>query len=82
MALNLINGKYRMNKPSLFHAPLHPLDSETQTFGCRHSNPDFCAKNRLPKVCALIRADKISFAPPFQWPKQFKKLQAEKSKSE
>jgi predicted nucleic acid binding AN1-type Zn finger protein len=71
-----------MNKPSLFRAPLHPLDTETQTFGCRHSNPDFCGKNRLPKVCAFTRTDKICFAPPFSWPKQFKKLQAEKSKSE
>jgi hypothetical protein len=65
-----------MNKTSPFHAPLHPLDSETQTYGCRHTNPDFCAKNRLPQVCALIRKDKICFAPPFLWKKQFRKLQA------
>jgi len=70
-----------MNNPSAFHAPLHPLDSETQTFGCRHANPDFCAKNRLPKICAFVRADNICFTPPFLWPKQFKKLQAEKSKT-
>jgi hypothetical protein len=71
-----------MNKASAFHAPLHLLDTEAQTFGCRHSNADFCAKNRLPKVCALIRRDKICFAPPSSWPKQFRKLQAEKSKHE
>ncbi|MGA2244274.1 MAG: hypothetical protein ABSH48_04665 [Verrucomicrobiota bacterium] len=65
-----------MNKISAFHAPLHPLDSETQTFGCRHTNPDFCAKNRLPKVCALVRAAKICLAPPFLWRKQFRKLKA------
>jgi hypothetical protein len=67
-----------MNKPSAFHAPLHPLDTETQTLGCRHSTPDFCSKNRLPKVCALNRPDKMCFAPPSSWPKQFKKLQARK----
>jgi hypothetical protein len=65
-----------MNNPSAFHAPLHPLDSETQTFGCRHAHPEFCAKNRLPKICALKRADKICLAPPFLWPKQFRKLKA------
>jgi hypothetical protein len=71
-----------MNKPSAFHASLHPLDTETQTFGCRHNNPHFCAKNQLPKVCALNRPDKICFAPPYFWPKQFKKLQAANSKNE
>ena len=65
-----------MNKASTFHAPLHLLDSEVQTFGCRCSNSDFCAKNGLPKVCALVRTDKICHAPPYLWPKQFKKLQA------
>jgi hypothetical protein len=71
-----------MNKVSAFHAPPHPLDSETQTAGCRHAHPEFCAKNRLPKVCALIRADKICFAPPLSWPKQFKKLLADKSNTQ
>jgi hypothetical protein len=68
-----------MNKPSAFHASLHSLDTETQTFGCRHSTPYFCAKNCLPKVCALIRPDKICFAPPSSWAERFKKLQTEKS---
>ena len=71
-----------MNNAAAFHAPLHPLDSETQTLGCRYTNPDFCAKNRLPKVCALVRADKRCFAPPHFWHKQFKKLQAKKPETE
>ena len=70
-----------MNNAAAFHAPLQPLDSEKQTEGCRHANPDFCAKNRLPKVCAFVRADKICLAPPHFWGKQFKKLQPENSQA-
>ena len=47
-----------MRNDAAFHAPLHPLDSEKQTCGCRHTNPDICAKNGIPKVCALVRSDK------------------------
>ena len=64
-----------------YHAPLHPLDTAKQTFGCRYTNPDFCAKNRLPKVCALVRADGICLAPPHLWPGQFRKLQGLAAKS-
>ena len=70
-----------MRSPNIFHEPLHPLDSEKQTFGCRHTNSDICAKNGLPKVCALARADKLCFAPPQSWPKQFQKLKGTKAKS-
>jgi hypothetical protein len=70
-----------MNNAAAFHAPLHPLDSDKQTFGCRYTNPDFCAKNQLPKVCALVRADKICYAPPHFWAKQFEKLQAKRSQN-
>jgi len=63
-------------KNEAYHAPLHPLDSETQTYGCRHTHPEFCAKNRLPKVCALVRADHLCHAPPHLWAKQFKRLRA------
>ena len=70
-----------MRSPNIFHAPLNPLDSETQTLGCRHTNSDICAKNGLPKVCALVRADKLCFAPPMTWPKQFQKLKTAKAKS-
>jgi hypothetical protein len=65
-----------MNNFRDVNAPLSQLDSETQTVGCRHANPEFCGKNRLPKICAFVRADKMCLAPPFSWAKQFKKLQA------
>ena len=70
-----------MKSPNIFHAPLNPLDSETHTVGCRHTNSDICAKNGLPKVCALVRADNICSAPPQTWPKQFQKLKASKGKA-
>lgn len=63
-----------MRNGQAFHAPLKPKDTETQTVGCRHTNPDICAKNRLPKVCAFVRGDGICLAPPQSWPKQFKVL--------
>jgi len=57
-----------------FHAPLHPLDSETQTHGCRHANPNFCAKNSVPGLCAFVRKDNICLSPPKTWKTQFPKL--------
>lgn len=69
-----------MRNEKAFHAPLNLLDTEAQTVGCRHTNPDICAKNGLPKVCALIRADKMCYAPPQSWPKQFQKLKASTAK--
>ena len=70
-----------MRNPNIFHAPLNALDSETKTVGCRHTNSDICAKNGLPKVCALVRADKICLAPPVSWAKQFQKLNLAKGKA-
>lgn len=69
-----------MRNDKAFHAPLHPVDTEKQTKGCRHTNPDICAKNRLPTVCAFARSDNMCFAPPQSWPKQFQKLKAQKRK--
>ena len=70
-----------MRSPNIFHDPLHPLDTEKQTFGCRHTNSDICSKNGLAKVCALVRADKLCSAPPMSWPKQFQKLKQVKTKT-
>ena len=70
-----------MRNDKAFHAPLHPLDTEKQTVGCRHTNPDICAKNGIPKVCALVRADKMCYAPPMTWPKQFQKLKQGNAKA-
>jgi hypothetical protein len=63
-----------MKNESCFQAPIHPLDSEVKTFGCRHATPDFCGKNGMPKICAFVRADRICLSPPQGWPKQFQKL--------
>ena len=57
-----------------FHQPLEPKDTDTQTVGCRHTNPDICAKHSMPSVCAFVRSDGMCLAPPKSWPKQFKKL--------
>ena len=56
------------------HVPLHPLDSETQTHGCRHTNPNHCSKNSLPGVCAFVRKDNICLSPPWTWKKQYQKM--------
>ena len=66
-----------MSKDSPFHAPLHPSDTEMQTHGCRHTNPDICAKNLLSNVCAFARIDGMCLAPPKSWKKQFAKLKRE-----
>ena len=68
-----------MRNEKAFHAPLNPQDTEKQTCGCRHTNPDICAKNRMPKVCAFVRADNICLSPPVSWPKQFQKLKQDKT---
>jgi hypothetical protein len=63
-----------MNNAKAFHAPLHQLDTEKQTHGCRHTNPDICAKNCTPGICAFVRRDNICLSPPKSWPKQFQSL--------
>jgi hypothetical protein len=62
-------------QPGAFHLPLHPLDTPTQSFGCRHTNPNVCGRNRLP-VCAFTRGDKICLAPPVSWKKLHARLSA------
>lgn len=57
-----------------FHSPLNDKDSESQTFGCRHTNPDICGKNRMNNVCAFVRKDSVCTAPPASWKRQFGKL--------
>jgi hypothetical protein len=64
--------------PNAPHNPLHPLDSEKQTFGCRHTNPDICANNGIIGKCAFARKDNICLVPPSSWPKHFQKLKGKK----
>jgi hypothetical protein len=68
-----------MRNDKAFHAPLHPLDTEKQTVGCRHTNPDICAEYYMLKVCAFVRATKMYLAPRASWPKQFQKLKQAKA---
>lgn len=49
--------KSKAEQRTAFHAPLKSKDSELQTEGCRHTNPDICASNALPKVCAFARSE-------------------------
>ena len=70
-----------MGNKNHFHDPLNSKDTEQQTVGCRHTQPDICAKHSLPKVCAFVREDGMCLAPPMSWAKQYKKLKdAEQNK--
>lgn len=63
-------------KRNRHHLPLELGDTESRTVGCRHTNPDICAKHSLEAVCAFARSDGICVAPPASWPKQFRKLKS------
>ena len=70
-----------MNERSLripFSAPLNEGDTEKTTYGCRQNNPDICANNSLPDVCAFVRADCICQKPSRSWKKQYLKLKEPK----
>ncbi len=57
-----------------FNAPLREKDSENQTEGCRANNPDICASNMIPEVCAFCTVDHICKRPSRAWKKQYNKL--------
>lgn len=50
-----------------YSAPLHPLDTELQTYGCRANNPDICANNSIPDICAFTSDDCICKKPSRTW---------------
>ncbi len=60
-----------------FHEKLNVLDSEDQTFGCRANNPDICANNGIPDMCAFASVDGICRRPSKAWKKQYQKLMSE-----
>jgi hypothetical protein len=64
----------KQKQQGVFHAPLKPKDTATQTKGCRHTNPSICGSNSLPEVCAFVREDEMCLKPPKSWPKQFERL--------
>ena len=57
-----------------FNAPLNEMDAENQTYGCRQNNPDICASNSIPGVCAFTSDDCICKKPSRSWKKQYEKL--------
>ena len=66
--------KSKEKKEKIFHAPLKPKDTATQTGVNRHSNPDICGNNSLFNVCAFVTPIGMCMKPPHSWPKQFKRL--------
>lgn len=57
-----------------FNEPLNPLDTSKCTYGCRANNPDICANNSIPNVCAFTSEDCICKTPSRAWKKQYEKL--------
>ena len=57
-----------------FNAPLHSVDSATQTYGSRQNNPDKCGNYGLPGICAYASEDHICRKPSRAWKKQYDKL--------
>ena len=67
------------NKKVPFNAPLYPLDTESQTMGCRANNPDICGNNGLSGICAFASDDGICRKPSRAWKKQYQKLKEGKN---
>ena len=63
-----------MDNSKACRAPLRPGDTEERTVGCRLTNPDTCAKNELPNLCAFVRPDGMCLAPPASWRRRFRSL--------
>ena len=57
-----------------FSEPLKSNDSEKQTEGCRHSNPEICKNMYVKDVCAFSSEDGICRRPSASWKKQYNKL--------
>jgi hypothetical protein len=56
------------------HDKLHSLDTESQTFGCRHSNPDICGSCYINNICAFSSDDNICKKPSAKWKKVYRSL--------
>lgn len=61
-----------------FNAPLQSEDTLSQTYGCRHSNPDICGSCYLDGICAFVNPDKICHKPSKKWAKQYELLGGKK----
>lgn len=60
-----------MRNTQTFDSPLQVGDMETQTIGCRHTNPEICGKNSIQGKCAFTSKDNICRTPPASWPNKF-----------
>ena len=63
-------------------APLNNGDTEQQTYGCRHSNPEICKACFLDEVCAFSSSDNICKRPSKSWKRYYHKLLGEKKDEE
>lgn len=61
-----------------FSAPINEGDTESTTWGCRHTNPDICGNNSIPGICAFVTDDCICRKPSRAWRKKYKQLMREK----
>jgi len=57
-----------------FNAPLDEKDTELQTYGCRANNPDICANNSIPGICAFTSEDRTCKKPSRAWKKKYFEL--------
>lgn len=57
--------------------PLSELDTEFQTLGCRHSNPDICKNNVTEGKCAFVREDNMCLLVPGSWKRILRELKQE-----
>lgn len=64
----------KCKQQDVFHLPLKPKDTATQTEGCRRTDPVSCGNNSLPEVCAFVRKDGICLKPSRSWQKQYDHL--------
>ncbi len=71
-----------MRNNNTFDTPLQEGDSEIQTVGCRHTNPNICSKNSMYEKCAFTSQNNICLNPPSSWRKKFEKLKAEDNLSD
>jgi hypothetical protein len=58
--------------------PLSPHDTEWETLGCRHSNPDICRNHSTEGKCAFVREDERCLLVPRSWKKLFKELKTKR----
>ena len=65
---------HKKDQKLVFHETLRSMDTEIQTEGCRHTNPEICSNNELPGVCSFVREDNLCTRPPRSWAKQFVRL--------